>query len=74
MILLDLTKQELQEFFVQNLDAKIALNVVWNFAKKGIPCLPVHDSFIVAKQYKEELKTIMQHSYRMMFAADIIVH
>lgn len=59
---------------LQNLDAKIAINVVWHFAKKGIPCLPVHDSFIVAKRYKEELKAIMQHSYRMMFAADITVH
>ena len=59
---------------LQNLDAKIAMNVVWHFAKKGIPCLPVHDSFIIAKRHKEELKTIMQRSYRMMFAADITVH
>jgi hypothetical protein len=48
---------------IMNLDSKIALEVVNHFAKKGIPILPVHDSFIVQEQYREELREIMQTAY-----------
>lgn len=37
---------------LQNYDAKIAVNVISHFAEKGVPCLPIHDSFIVEKRYK----------------------
>lgn len=38
---------------LQNYDARIAVNVVSHFTAKGVPCLPIHDSFIVDKRYKE---------------------
>jgi hypothetical protein len=38
---------------LQNYDAKIAVNVVSHFTAKGVPCLPIHDSFIIDKRYKE---------------------
>ena len=39
-----------------NLDAKIALNIVLHFINQGIPCLPVHDSFLVQERYESELR------------------
>ena len=48
---------------IMNKDAKIALDVVDHFAKKGIPILPVHDSFIVQRQYKKELMHVMKQTY-----------
>ena len=38
---------------LQNHDAKIAVNVVSHFTAKSVPCLPIHDSFIADKRYKE---------------------
>jgi len=49
---------------LMNKDGKIALDVVDHFAKQNIVCLPVHDSFIVPAQYRDELKLIMQKTYR----------
>ena len=44
---------------LQNEDSLMALEIVHYFAQKGIACLPVHDSFIVQKQYENELRQIM---------------
>lgn len=49
---------------IMNKDAAIALDVVKHFSKKGIPILPVHDSFIVQAQYKDELKNVMEQAYQ----------
>ena len=49
---------------LQNLDAKIATSIVAGFATRGIPVLPVHDSFIIAKSRQEELREAMQTAYR----------
>ncbi len=46
-----------------NLDSKIALDVLYHFAKKGIPILSIHDSFIVQHEYKGELRKVMQSNY-----------
>lgn len=59
---------------LQNYDARIAVNVVSHFTAKGVPCLPIHDSFIVDKRYKEQLKDVMIYSYKMLFNAEIKVH
>lgn len=48
---------------IMNLDARIALDVVYDFAKQGIPILSVHDSFIVQQQYHNQLRATMQHRY-----------
>ena len=44
---------------LQNEDSLMALEIVHYFAQKGLACLPVHDSFIVQKQYENELRQIM---------------
>ena len=47
-----------------NLDAKIALNIVLHFTNQGIPCLPVHDSFLVQERYESELRRVMLDTYK----------
>ena len=41
----------------------MAIDVLSHFAKRGIPVLPVHDSFIIATGYGDELKEVMQKVY-----------
>lgn len=48
---------------VMNLDSKIALDVLKHFAEKCIPVLAIHDSFIVYRHLKQELKQVMQSAY-----------
>jgi len=49
---------------LMNKDAKIALDIVSHFIDKGIPILPVHDSFIVQAKYSTELKQVMESTYK----------
>lgn len=49
---------------IMNRDSKIALDIVNYFAKKGIPILAVHDSFIVQAKYKDELYQVMDKVYQ----------
>ena len=45
-----------------------------NFANKGVPVLPVHDSFIVAAQHEQELVAVMKRVFAERFCnADIKV-
>lgn len=48
---------------LQNIDSQIALAVVMNFARRGIPVLPVHDSFIIAEERKDELREVMTNEF-----------
>jgi hypothetical protein len=48
---------------LMRMDAVIALNVMNQFARKGIPCLGVHDSFIVPKRHEQELRETMMGKY-----------
>lgn len=48
---------------LQYLDSGIAEAVLLHFTKKGIPVLPVHDSFIISHKYEEELGTVMLDAY-----------
>ena len=48
---------------LQNKDGRMAIDILTHFVKKGIPVLPVHDSFIIATGYGDELKSVMQHVY-----------
>ena len=47
-----------------NLEARIALNIVLHFTNQGIPCLPVHDSFLVQERYETELRRVMLDTYK----------
>ena len=49
---------------LQNIDSQVAQNVMSHFLKSGIPCLCIHDSFIVPEKYKDELETVMKVTYK----------
>ena len=49
---------------LMNLDAKITISIVLHFTDQGIPCLPVHDSFIVQERYESELRRVMLVTYK----------
>jgi hypothetical protein len=49
---------------LMNMDSKIILEIITHFIDKDIPCLPIHDSVIIQKQYQNELKTVMEAVYR----------
>jgi hypothetical protein len=48
----------------QSLDSSIAEKVLLHFARRGICCLPVHDSFIVHSYHEAELRDVMLRAYR----------
>lgn len=50
--------------FLMNLDSKIANKILLHFAEKDILVLCVHDSFIIDRRYKVELKRVMRREYK----------
>lgn len=56
---------------MQNKDSLMALEIVYHFYQKGIPVLPVHDSFIIEKQYTEDLKKEMKAIFQ---GENFIIH
>jgi len=51
---------------LQYLDSCIAEAVLMHFTKQGIPCLCIHDSFIVEDRYKDELGDMMKEKYKRL--------
>lgn len=49
---------------VQFIESEIADEVLWVLAKQSIPCLPIHDSFIVPASAEVELGRAMYAAYR----------
>jgi len=49
--------------FLQKWDSMIAEETMMKLAEKGIPALPLHDSFIVSHPQERALKIIMQQAY-----------
>jgi hypothetical protein len=49
---------------LQRVDSDIAERVMLHFADQGIPCLGVHDSFIVARKHSAGLEATMRDVYR----------
>lgn len=49
---------------LQNMDSWIAEDIINRLTKKGIVCLSVHDSFIVAEKYKLELRNTMESAFQ----------
>ncbi|MBU1001715.1 MAG: hypothetical protein KKE73_04260 [Proteobacteria bacterium] len=48
---------------LQYWDSKVADKVLSSLVDKGIPCLPVHDSFIVQKQHEDDLVEAMREAF-----------
>lgn len=42
-------------------------------ADKNIPCLPVHDSFIIERQHQRILEETMGDCFRKLFQVDVPV-
>ena len=51
---------------LQYLDSCMAEAVLMHFTKQGIPCLCIHDSFIVEEGYKDELGDVMKEEYKKL--------
>jgi hypothetical protein len=54
-------------------DSVIAEAILVLFAKRNIPCLPLHDSFIVDCRYHKWLNYIMQAAFRKYFGHNCTV-
>lgn len=48
---------------LQRIDSDLAEKILMYFTRKQVPCLCVHDSFIVPKTYGDELKRVMMDFY-----------
>ena len=48
----------------QRLDSDIAEATMLHFARKDIPVLPVHDSFIIFEKYEDELRNVMKREFK----------
>lgn len=55
---------------LQYLDSQIAHEIFKYFMSRDIPCLGVHDSFIVPANHKEELKEVMNKTYKKHLGFD----
>lgn len=58
---------------LQNYDSELAACVLDVMSGKNIPCLPIHDSFIVEQQYQRVLETAMGECFRKLFQVDVPV-
>ena len=59
---------------MQYIDSQLAERVMLHFANKGVPVLPVHDSFIIAAQHQRELVAVVKRVFGERFdGADIKV-
>jgi len=58
---------------LQRLDSHIAEETILHFARKNIPVLPVHDSFIMHHGYENELRDVMGQMFKKVIgeSADI---
>lgn len=60
-----LNKKNASGLLAQKIDSDIALDIVKHFVLvKKVPCLPIHDSFIVQKEYEEELMQVMLETFK----------
>ena len=58
---------------LQRIDSDISLDLLLRFATHGdgpVPCLPVHDSFLIHFSYEGELLEMMERLYKDRFGAD----
>lgn len=56
---------------LMNQESNIAMDIVEHFTNQHIPCLPIHDSFITAKKYRDELRETMRSIYQKHMKFDI---
>jgi hypothetical protein len=49
---------------LQNLDSRITEGILMRMTDMAIPCLPVHDSYIVPRQHEDRLRDVMGGTYK----------
>jgi hypothetical protein len=58
---------------LQNLDGKVTDKILKTMTEEQMPCLPVHDSYIVRKQDEILLKEVMHESYEQIMGFSAII-
>ncbi|MBV5343104.1 hypothetical protein JZU68_05665, partial [bacterium] len=58
---------------LQNLDSQITEAILMRMTDKGIPCLPVHDSYIVPQQYEDRLRDVMMEEYKAVIGYEPVI-
>jgi len=58
---------------LQNLDSKVTEKILKTMTHKQIPCLPVHDSFIVTRKDGILLKEVMNESYKQVMGFEAVI-
>ncbi len=59
---------------LQYLDSQITSEILDYFLEREIPVLPIHDSYIVAEQYEDELYEVMREKYRDRMRFNPVIH
>lgn len=54
-------------------DSKVALAILFSFASQGVPCLGIHDSFVVPESQEHELRRLMIAFYRQEFGFEPVI-
>lgn len=58
---------------LQNIDSKITEAILTSMTGQGIPCLPVHDSYIVPQQFEGHLKKAMMEEYERILGFSPVI-
>lgn len=58
---------------LQNLDSRITEAILMRMTDMGIPCLPVHDSYIVPRQHEDRLRDVMVEEYRAVLGFEPVI-
>ena len=58
---------------LQNLDSRITEAILMRMTDMGIPCLPVHDSYIVPRQFEDRLRDVMAGEYRALLGFEPVI-
>ena len=58
---------------LQNLDSRITEAILMRMTDMAIPCLPVHDSYIVPKQHEDRLRDVMVGEYKAALGFEPVI-
>ena len=58
---------------LQNLDSRITEAILMRMTDMAIPCLPVHDSYIVPRQHEDRLRDVMVGEYKAVLGFEPVI-
>ena len=56
---------------MQKKDSDIAERIMWHFTQRQVPCLCLHDSFIVPRRFEQELHDLMVTKYQEVIGCGV---